>query len=159
MWSIQVHVWNAGAKEVRFMTFTGEYQYGIDEKGRLVMPVKYRESLGKKCMLSKGPEAYLMIYPMEAWAKLEERLNALSAFNPRHQAFKRCFFSGSDECEIDKQGRTLIHQGFRNHAHLGKEVCVVGAGDHMEVWDKTAWENYRGSLGGEYAALAEEIFQ
>ncbi len=143
----------------RGMAFSGEYQHGIDEKGRLIMPAKFRDSLGTKYMLSKGMEACLFVYPMEAWAQLEEKLNALSVFNRRNRDFKRRFFSGSGECEVDKQGRTLINQELRGHANLTKEVYIVGAGDHLEIWDKEAWENYRGGLDEDYEALAEELFQ
>ncbi|MCL1848333.1 MAG: division/cell wall cluster transcriptional repressor MraZ [Clostridiales bacterium] len=141
------------------MAFSGEYRHGIDEKGRLIMPARFRGSLGSSFMLSKGLEACLFAYPMDAWAKLEEKLNALSVFNRSNRDLKRRFFSGSDECEIDKQGRSLINQEFRSHANLTKEVYVVGAGDHLEIWDKDAWENYRSGLDDGFEALAEEVFQ
>ena len=141
------------------MTFSGEYQHAIDEKGRLIIPAKYRERLGNKFMLHDGQKECLFAYPMEVWAKLEERLNGLNDFKRRDQDFKRRFFSGSDEGEIDKQGRTLISQKFRNRGKLVKEVYIVGAGDHLEIWDKEIWERYRVSLDEEYESLAEEIFQ
>ena len=141
------------------MAFSGEYRHGIDEKGRLIMPAKFRGSLGNSYMLSKGLEACLFAYPMDAWAKLEEKLNTLSVFNRRSRDFKRRFFSGSDECEIDKHGRTLINQEFRAHAHLTKDVYIVGTGDHLEICDKETWENYRGGLDEGFEALAEEVFQ
>ena len=145
--------------EMRFVAFSGEYRHGIDEKGRLIIPVKFRSALGSTYMLSKGLEACLFAYPMDAWVKLEEKLDALSVFNRRNRDLKRRFFSGSDECEIDKQGRTLINQEFRTHGNLSREVYIVGAGDHLEIWDKDAWENYRGGLDEGFEELAEEVFQ
>jgi MraZ protein len=141
------------------MTFSGEYQHGIDEKGRLIMPAKFRDSLGTKYMLSKGMEACLFVYPMEAWAQLEEKLSTLSVFNRRNRDFKRRFFSGSGECEVDRQGRALINQELRKHANLVKEVYIIGAGEHLEIWEKEAWELKRDKLDEEFEALAEEIFQ
>lgn len=141
------------------MAFDGEFQHGIDEKGRLIMPAKFRDSLGPKYMLCKGLETCLFVYPMEEWAKLELKLNGLNVFNRKHRDFKRRFFSGSGECEIDKQGRTLLNQEFRNYAGLTKEVYIVGAGERLEIWDKEAWERYREGLENDYESLAEEIFQ
>ena len=140
------------------MTFSGEYQHAIDEKGRLIIPARFRDSLGSKYMLSKGLEACLFIYPMESWTKLEERLNSLSVFNQKNRNFKRRFFSGSGECEIDRQGRTLINQEFRSYANLVRDVYIVGAGDHLEIWNKEAWEDCRVRLDEEFESLAEELF-
>ena len=139
------------------MAFNGEYKHGIDEKGRLILPVKFRGSLGSKYMLSKGFEACLFAYPMEEWAKLEEKLDSLSVFNRGSRDLKRRVFSGSDETDIDKQGRSLINQEFRSFANLTKEVYIVGAGDHLEIWDKDAWEQYRGSLDDDFESLAEGV--
>jgi len=141
------------------MAFSGEYQHGIDEKGRLVIPAKYRDDLGIKYMLSKGFEGCLFAYPMNEWSKLEEKLDSLIVFNRRYRDFKRRFFSGSDPCEIDRQGRTLINLEFRSHANLDKEVYIFGAGDHLEIWDKSTWEGYRSGLENDYESLSEELFQ
>jgi len=69
------------------------------------------------------------------------------------------FFSGSSECETDRQGRININQELRAYAHLEKDVYVIGAGDHLEIWDKAAWDSYRDELDEDYEALAEELFQ
>jgi MraZ protein len=103
-------------------------------------------------------EACVDIYPLEAWAKLEEKLESLSDFNRRNRDFKRRFFSGSEPCDVDKQGRILIRDEFRKHAGLTKEVYIVGVGNHLQIWDKEAWEQYRSGLDDGYEALAEEIF-
>ena len=109
--------------------------------------------------MSKGMEACIDVYPLEVWAKLEEKLETLSDFTRRNRDFKRRFFSGSEPCDVDKQGRILIRQEFRNHAHLTKEVYIVGVGNHLQIWDKEAWEDYRSGLDEDFEALAEEIFQ
>jgi MraZ protein len=141
------------------IAFSGEFQHGIDEKGRLVIPVKYRDSLGGKYMLSKGFEGCLFAYPMDEWAKLEKKLDSLIVFDRRYRDFKRRFFSGSDTCEIDRQGRTLITLEFRRHAKLDKEVYIVGAGERLEIWDKETWEDYRRGLDGAFESLANEIYR
>jgi len=140
------------------VNFNGEFQHSIDEKGRLTLPALFRAGLGNKYMLSKGLEECLFVYPMESWARLEEKLNALSVFNRRNRDFKRRFFSGSRECETDRQGRLLIHQEFRHYGNLTRDAYVVGAGDHLEIWDKETWEGYREGLEKDYESLAEELF-
>ncbi|MCL1805034.1 MAG: division/cell wall cluster transcriptional repressor MraZ [Clostridiales bacterium] len=142
------------------MAFESEFQHNIDEKGRLILPVRYRDSYGNKCVLSKGFEGCVDVYPMETYKKLEEKLSTLNDFNRRNRDFKRRFFSGTEPCEVDKQGRILIKQEFRAHASLAKEVYIVGVGGHMQIWDKETWEDYRGGISDEnYESLAEEIFQ
>ena len=141
------------------MNFSGEFQHSLDEKGRLILPALFRDSLGSKYMLSKGMEKIVCVYPMDTWAKLEEKLNALNSFNMKNQKFKRRFFSGSRECEIDRQGRTLINQEFRSYGNLTRDVYIVGAGDHLEIWAKEIWERYRDELDNEFESLAEDIFQ
>jgi len=140
--------------------FTSEYQYSIDEKGRLIVPKSFRDILGNRYMMSKGLEACLSVYPLDVWAKLAEKINSLNDFNPQNRALKLRFFSGSGEGEIDRQGRTLINHEFRNHAHLTKDVYIVGSGDHVQIWDKKLWEEYRdGPLENEYTSNAEAAFQ
>ncbi|MEA4891315.1 MAG: division/cell wall cluster transcriptional repressor MraZ [Peptococcaceae bacterium] len=141
------------------MTFNGEYQHGIDDKGRLIMPARFRDALGLRYIICKGMESCLFVYTLEEWGRLEEKLNSLSVFNRRTRDFKRRFFSGSSECETDRQGRININQELRSYAHLEKEVYVIGAGDHLEIWDKAAWDSYRDGLDDDYEALAEELFQ
>ena len=158
LWFNKVPQWSEGVWEVSFVSYFGEYQHAIDEKGRLIMPVKFRDSLGAKYMLSKGIEACLTIYPMETWVKLEEKVSSLDDFNLSNRDLKRRFFSGSGECELDKQGRTLINQEFRNYGNLTKDVYIVGAGDHAEIWDKETWEGYRRGVYETYQARAEEKF-
>ena len=110
-------------------------------------------------MLSKGLEECVCAYPMAAWTKLEDKMNDLSVFDSKSRNFMRRFFSGSGECEIDRQGRTLINQAFRSFGKLEKEVYIIGAGDHLEIWDKGKWEQYRGGLDDDFPAIAEEILK
>ena len=110
-------------------------------------------------MMSKGQEKCVNVYPLEAWAKLVEKLGSLNMFRRGDRDFNRRFHAGSDESEIDRQGRTLIKQDFRVHGNLAKEVYIIGAGDHLEIWNKEAWELYRDKLDEGYESLGEELFQ
>ena len=94
-------------KEVRKL-FIGEYRHGLDAKGRVIVPVKFRDGLGDKFVLTKGLDGCLFAYSKEEWANFENKIKTLPLTSKDARAFVRFFFSGAVECEIDKQGRTLI---------------------------------------------------
>jgi len=143
---------------VRNLAFNGEFQHGIDEKGRLIMPVKFRDALGQACVICKGLEQCLFVYSIDEWTRIEGELDSLSVFKRSARDFKRRFFSGSSECDVDKQGRVNISTELRKYASIDKDVYVVGAGDHIEIWDKCGWDEYRANLDADYEKLAEELF-
>jgi MraZ protein len=139
------------------MSFSGEYLHTVDEKGRVIMPLKFREALGNRCMLTKGMEACLFVYPMEEWHKKAAQLGTLSEFQMVNRKFKRRFFSGSFEAEPDKQGRINLSSELIAYAKLGKDVYITGVGDYIEIWDREQWDTYRDRLNEEYEALAEGL--
>ena len=100
--------------------FIGEYQHTIDNKGRIIMPSKFREDLGLNFIMTKGLDNCLFVYPNEEWQVLEEKLRTLPLTNRDARAFVRFFFSGATECILDKQGRVLIPSNLREHAKLDK---------------------------------------
>ena len=138
------------------MYFNGEFQHGLDEKSRLILPADFRDSLGKTCMIYKGMETCLQVYPMEAWERQAEKLVALDDYTKENRDLKRRFFSGSRSCEIDRQGRTLINQEFRAYARITKETYIIGSGDHLQIWDRDRWEKYRLRLDDEEGTDAED---
>ncbi len=137
--------------------FTGEYQHTIDEKGRLIMPARFREVLGDAFIITKGLDSCLFVYPQEEWKILEEKLKKLPFTNKDARAFARFFFSGATECETDKQGRVLISGNLRDYSHLNKDVVVIGVGTRIEVWSKEIWENYSLETEKSYEDLAEKM--
>jgi MraZ protein len=139
------------------MAFNGECPHTVDEKGRVIMPLKFREALGNRCMLAKGVERCISVYPTEEWRKLEIQLDTLHDFKKKNRDFKRRFFSGSIEVETDRQGRVNLSNELITYANIGKEVYIIGAGGHVEIWDRDGWEEYRNILNEEYEALAEEL--
>ena len=88
--------------------FMGEYHHTIDDKGRIVIPTKFREVLGNEFVLARGLEKCLYIYSMKDWQNLVEKLNTLPFTKQDARKFIRSFFSGATVCEFDKQGRTCI---------------------------------------------------
>lgn len=139
--------------------FTGEFQHGIDEKGRLIMPAKFREALGDMFMVTKGLDNCLFVYPQNEWKTLENKLKNLPFTKKDARAFARFFFSGAAECETDKQGRILISANLREYAQIRKDVVIIGVGTRIEVWAKEIWEEYSKETEKSYEELAEKMVE
>ena len=137
--------------------FMGEYQHAIDPKGRLIVPVKFREDLGDTFVVTKGLDNCLFVYPMNEWKNLEAKLKALPFTKADSRAFVRFFFSGATECELDKQGRILLPVNLREYAQLERDVVVIGVSSRVEIWSKERWDNYSIQAEKDYANIAEKI--
>jgi MraZ protein len=135
----------------------GEYQHTIDDKGRLIMPAKFREGLGEKFVVTKGLDGCLFVYPLEEWKVLETKLRNLPFTKADARAFARFFFSGATECELDKQGRILLPTNLRDHAQLQKDVFIIGVSSRLEIWSKEVWEDYSSKTESSYEELAEKM--
>lgn len=130
----------------------GEYQYTVDAKGRLFIPVKFREDLGESFVVTKGLDDCLFVYSEEQWNKLLEKINAL----PMSQRdIRRFFLAGATQVDLDKQGRILLPQNLREHAKLERDVVIIGVSERVEIWDKERWENAVNTLTSE--AVAEKM--
>lgn len=121
--------------------FIGEYSHSVDEKGRLIIPSKFREDLGNEFVVTKGLDGCLFIYADKEWKVLEEKLCALPFTNKEARAFQRYMLAGATSVELDKQGRILIPSVLRNFAGLDKDVVLIGVGSRVEIWSKQKWED------------------
>jgi len=122
--------------------FIGEYEHSVDTKGRVIMPVKLREDIGEKFIVTKGLDGCLFAYSHTEWTNFEEKLKTLPLTNKNARDFVRFFLSGAVECEIDKQGRFLIPGNLRTYATLEKEIIIIGVGTRIEIWNKEEWTKY-----------------
>ena len=119
--------------------FMGEYTHSVDAKGRLIIPSKFRETLGDEFVVTKGLDHCLFAYTLKDWEVLAEKLKSLPLTNPNARKFNRFFMGGANTCEVDKQGRILLSASLRSFAKLEKEVVLVGVGGRVEIWNKDAW--------------------
>lgn len=119
---------------------TGEYQHSMDAKGRVTVPSRFREDLGDRFYVSTGTDGCLNLLSEAQFQKLADTIAAM----PPAQAklLQRKVFSKAAEVEPDKQGRILIPPQLREHAGLDKDVTVIGASTHAELWDTTRWTEY-----------------
>ena len=137
--------------------FLGEYQHSIDDKGRLIIPAKFREALGTEFIVTRGLDNCLFIYPVEEWQQLEQKLKSLPMMKADARAFARFFFSGAAECEWDKQGRVNVPSHLREYAKLDKECIVIGVSNRVEIWDKATWEQYTVQSQQSVNEIAEKL--
>lgn len=125
--------------------FIGEYQHGIDNKNRIIVPSKFREALGDVFILTKGLDGCLYVYTIDEWKTLEEKLKKLPLTNRDARAFVRFFFSGANEVNVDKQGRALIPQNLLEYASIEKDIVSIGVSTRIEIWSKEKWNQYNES--------------
>lgn len=137
--------------------FIGEYQHTLDNKGRVIIPSRFREELGEGFVITKGLDNCLFLYPMGEWSILEDKLKTLPLTNRDARAFIRFFFSGATECILDKQGRVLIPSNLRDHSKLEKDVVVIGVSTRMEIWSKEEWDSYNDDDNLSYDNIAEKM--
>ncbi|ASK63590.1 cell division/cell wall cluster transcriptional repressor MraZ [Virgibacillus phasianinus] len=137
--------------------FMGEFQHNIDNKGRIIVPAKFREELGERFVVTRGLDKCLFAYPMNEWKLLEEKLKKLPLTKKDARAFTRFFFSGAIECEVDNQGRINIPQTLRNYAVLSKECVVIGVSNRIEFWASENWDDYFNDSEESFAEIAENL--
>ena len=119
----------------------GEYNHTIDAKGRLIIPSKFRDSLGEEFVVTKGLDGCLFVYDNNEWSAFEEKLKSLPLTNKDARQFVRFFLAGATLAEVDKQGRILVPANLREFAGLEKEVVLVGVASRVEIWSKSRWED------------------
>ncbi|HHW38289.1 MAG TPA: division/cell wall cluster transcriptional repressor MraZ [Bacillales bacterium] len=137
--------------------FMGEYHHTIDQKGRMIIPAKFRELLGEGFVLTRGLDQCLFGYSYDEWQTLENKLKTLPFTKKDARAFTRFFFSGATECEVDKQGRVNIAPPLRDYAKLDKDCVIVGVSNRFEIWSKSNWDTYVTESADSFAEIAESM--
>lgn len=121
--------------------FRGINAINIDGKGRLAVPTRYREALDTSLVVTiDTEETCLLLYPTQQWQVIEENLQKLPSFNPAARRIQRLLIGHATDVELDSQGRLLLPQLLREHAHLDKRVVLIGQGNKFEVWDDALWQ-------------------
>jgi transcriptional regulator MraZ len=120
----------------------------LDAKGRIKLPVRYRQLLPTdkepQLVLTIDTESpCLLLYPIQEWEIIEEKLQALPSFNPAVRRIQRLLIGHATDLDLDTNGRILLPALLRNYAHLEKEIMVVGQGRKIELWGANEWDDYR----------------
>jgi MraZ protein len=131
--------------------FMGQFSHSLDEKGRLIIPSKFRDELGRQFVVAKGYDSCLYAYSNEEWMKFASEITELPETIEDNRIKRRYFLSTATDVEMDKQGRVLIPPYLRDAAKIDKDVMIAGIGKKLEIWDSALWAEVTGS------AAAEEI--
>ncbi len=138
--------------------FIGEYHHTIDDKGRIIIPAKFREELGSEFIITRGIENCLFVYSVENWNRITDKLNSLPFTKKDARNFIRFFMSGATSVELDKQGRVNVTSPLIQYAHLSKDCVVIGTGDRLEIWSQEAWDDFFDSTKDSMSDIAENLF-
>lgn len=136
----------------------GEYHHTIDEKGRIIIPAKFRTELGESFVLTRGIENCLFVYSLIEWNKIVSKLKSLPFTKKDARNFTRFFLSGATVVEFDKQGRINVSSPLANYANLEKDCVVVGVNDRLEIWSKNNWDNFFNENSENLSDIAENLF-
>ncbi len=124
--------------------FRGSFALSLDDKGRLTLPTRYRDSLlsengGQLICTIDHKDPCLLLYPLPEWEEVAEQLQRLSNQNPQELRFKRLLIGHASDCDMDKSGRILLPAPLRSHASLTKNIRLVGQLNKFEIWDEETW--------------------
>lgn len=137
--------------------FLGTYSPRLDEKGRLILPAKYREELAEGLVLTRGQERCLYVFSVREFERVHEQLRAAPLSSKQARDYIRVFLSGASDEVPDKQGRVTIPPPLRDYAGLGRELAVIGAGTRAEIWDAQAWNDYLNEKEAAFSDTEEEV--
>jgi MraZ protein len=137
--------------------FLGTYTPRLDEKGRLILPAKYRDELGKGLVLTRGQERCIYVFSEREFEKFHEQIQQAPLSSRDARDYIRVFLSGASDEVPDKQGRVTIPTPLRTYAGLDREVTVIGAGNRLEIWDTPSWDTYLEQKEKTFSATDEQI--
>lgn len=136
----------------------GEYHHNVDEKGRLIIPSKFRLELGEKFIITRGIEKCLFVYSMDEWNKIVEKLKDLPFTRKDYRSFMRLFISGATVCELDKNGRINIPNPLSNYAGIVKECVIIGVNERLEIWSLDKFNDFFNDNIDNFSDIAENLF-
>lgn len=137
--------------------YIGEYTHSIDNKGRVIMPSKFRYELGEKFYVTKGMEGCVFVYDETEWNRLEIKTKELKLTSKKARQFERIFYAPAREVEFDKQGRFVIPQNLRDYAEITKEATIIGVSSRIEIWDKDKYQEYIDSSQMDYENIIDDF--
>ena len=120
--------------------FFGEFEYKIDEKGRLPIPPRFSRELREGVVLSPGIEPCIMAYPLAEWRKLANSLTTSPVSTSKVRRLNRVLFATAFYLNLDGQRRVALPIPLRQHAGIEEEAVVTGANTYFEIWSKDQWQ-------------------
>lgn len=151
------HTWTLAGKNGGDGMFLGSYEPKLDDKGRLILPAKFREELAGGVVMTRGQERCLYVFSTREFENLHEKIRQAPVTSKQARDYQRVFLSGANAETPDKQHRVTIPANLRNYASLERELTVIGVGSRIEIWDSAAWEQYLNEQESAFANTEEEV--
>ena len=136
----------------------GEFHHNIDDKGRLIIPSKFRSELGERFIITKGLDRCLFVYSLPEWNKIIDKLSNLQFTKKNVRAFERAFIGGASTIEFDRQGRINITSPLVHYANISKECVIIGVNERLEIWSKEEFEKYMKENEESLEEITEDLF-
>ncbi len=137
--------------------FLGTHEPRLDDKGRLVLPAKFRDGFSNDVVLTKGQDLSIVMWPLSEFQLYAQKIREASRNDARVRSYLRVFFSSAFDEQIDKQGRITLPATLREYAQLDRDVVVVGADTTVEIWDPKLWNSYLSEAEPKFASTQEEV--
>ncbi|MGO3146901.1 MAG: division/cell wall cluster transcriptional repressor MraZ [Leucobacter sp.] len=137
--------------------FLGTFTPRLDDKGRLILPSKFRNELSDGLVMTRGQERCLYVFSEQEFESMHERIRQAPVTSKQARDYLRVFLSGAHPETPDKQNRVTVPQGLREYAGLDRELAVIGAGSRAEIWDAEAWETYLTAQEAAFSDIEEEV--
>ena len=135
----------------------GTHTPKLDDKGRIILPAKFRDELSSGVVVTRGQERCLYVFSKSEFEAVHEKIRQAPVTSEEARKYLRLFLSGAADDTPDKQGRVLVPQLLRDYAGLTKELVIIGVGSRAEIWDATSWQEYLSSNEEKFATQAEEV--
>jgi MraZ protein len=150
-------VTEAAASGAAAALFLGTHEPRLDDKGRLILPAKFRDGLAEGLVITKGQERCLYVWPRAEFARITEQMRQAPVTSKAARDYMRVFFAGASVETPDRQGRITVPAPLRDYAGLDRECVVIGASTRVEIWAAAAWESYLAAQEQAFADLSEEV--
>ena len=137
--------------------FIGEFKHSVDEKGRVSLPVKFRAALASGCVVTRGLDHCLWVYPQEEWQVLAEKIAGLPITQKNARSFSRLMLAGASDATVDRIGRVNLPGYLRQYASIEKDVVIVGIYSRIEIWPADRWENFKKEMENSGEEIAENL--
>lgn len=137
--------------------FIGEYSHTIDEKGRLSVPIKFRADLASGCVVTRGLDHCLWVYPINEWQEMAKKIADLSITRHDARSFSRLMLAGATDLVLDKAGRLNLPNYLKQYAGLKNKVVVTGMYNRLEIWPESAWEQLKKEMEDNSDKIAENL--
>lgn len=135
----------------------GTHTPKLDDKGRIILPAKFRDELADGVVITRGQERCLYVFSAKEFQDVHDKIRQAPVTSEEARRYLRVFLSGASDETPDKQGRVLVPALLREYADLTKELVIIGVGSRAEIWDAAAWQTYLSSNEETFASQAQEV--